>query len=283
MQHITRGGICLLAAAAAAAWADSSAAGPPAAPEGVNLWTTESGQLVFNLFPIPADFCAPGSDPFGSVVPLVGAPLNPATLSSADTIIRRGDVIFPGAGFPRPSVPIPIEIIELSLTSIAPITVTFNGGQNPEQWLLDVDLSAFAVPNGNLDAILQKPNGGTYSANLFVQPRFIFTKVGEPAQIREFDTGNEGVPEFNLTSADLFSLVQPVETPLDIPADLLFPGSPATSNFWFGVDHAIGTLDLFQFDSPELSLSLRTTPIPTPGALALLGLAGLMGTRRRRK
>ncbi len=56
-----------------------------------------------------------------------------------------------------------------------------------------------------------------------------------------------------------------------------------TSNFWFGVDHVIGTLDLFRFDSPELSLSFRTTQIPTPGALALLGLAGLMGTRRRRR
>ncbi len=59
MQHITRGGVCLLAAAAAAAWADSSAAGPPAAPEGVNLWTTESGQADFSCFVMPADFFAP--------------------------------------------------------------------------------------------------------------------------------------------------------------------------------------------------------------------------------
>ncbi len=148
MQHITRRGVCLLAAAAAAAWADSSVAGGPAAPEGVNLWTTESGQADFSFFVMPADFFAPGSDPFLSVVPLMGAPLNQATLGSTDTIIRRGDAIFPGAGFPRPSDPIPIEIIELSLTSVAPITVTFNGGLFPEPWFLDVDLSVVPAPSG---------------------------------------------------------------------------------------------------------------------------------------
>ncbi len=262
MHHITKSGVGLLAAAAAAVLADSAAAGVPAAPEGVNLWTTESAQVDFSGFPIPAGFFGPGSDPFAGAVPLVGVPLDPGTLGSTDTIIRRGDVIFPGAGFPRPSGPVDIELVELSLTSVEPITVT---GVQTELWFLDVDRSPVPLPTpGDLGAILETSGGGAYSAFLVVRPKFTFTKVGNPGDVRVLDTGLKGPAPEVLQHDGPFSIAQPAETPLDVEPNVACPTCPGTSNFWFGVDHAIGTLDLFQFAAPGMTLSLRTTPSPPP-------------------
>ena len=150
-------------------------------------------------------------------------------------------------------------------------------------WDLEVDLSVVTPPFGEFQAILEKPQGGTYSGELEILPRFTFTKVGEPWNVRVYDTGLEGLPLFALQSDAPYSLVQPAETPLDVGPNVVCPTCPGTTNFWFGVDHVIGALDLFQFDGDGLTLSLRTTPIPTPGTLALLGVAGLMGPRRRRR
>ncbi len=41
-------------------------------------------------YAIPADFFAPGSDPFGEMINLVGDPFDPdGPLATADTIIKR--------------------------------------------------------------------------------------------------------------------------------------------------------------------------------------------------
>ncbi len=159
---------------------------------GTNLWTCPNSNFVFGgpgcVPAIPADFFGPGSDPFEGQVACVGHGQNPYI----DAVIERKTQ----GSVPEPhptSDTIDIELVELHLRSIAPIIVTYNGGQDPEQWDVDVDVSPGTSSLGTLEATKTHCNGGTYTAGLNVQPRFIFTMVGNPSQTREWDTGLEGI------------------------------------------------------------------------------------------
>ena len=90
---------------------------------------------------------------------------------------------------------IDLELVELSLKSVAPITVTYNGGMDPELWDVEVDLSMTSPPPGTLRATKTHCNGGTYESNLTVQPRFTFTKVDDPGLERVLDTGLQRNPD----------------------------------------------------------------------------------------
>ncbi len=158
--------------------------------------------------PIPADFFGPGSDPFGGVVCLKGMPLGPTVFGDfgdADTIIERSANPFDRCGLPAGQTEtVDIEIVALSLVGIDPITVTFNGGQDPEPWDVKVDLSTVVTPPaGTLTATKGHCNGGTYTSVLNVQPRFTFDKVSDIDQV-VLDTGAEGI--------------QPVTLIQDVPA-----------------------------------------------------------------
>jgi hypothetical protein len=162
---------------------------------GVDFWTCPDASYVFGgagcLFPIPADFFAPGSDPFQGTVNAAGHdPL-------VDTIIERLDQAVVPEPHPK-SDPIQIEIIELHLQSVAPITVTYNGGQDPEDWDVEVELSPTPPSTGTMTITKTHCNGGTYTADLPVQPQFTFTKVGDPGEVRVLDTGSAGWPPINL-------------------------------------------------------------------------------------
>ncbi len=103
-----------------------------------------------NLPAIPADFFGPGSDPFTGQIELDGFPFDPLAFGDADTIIQRSyEPVSPSLGEPNAGT-VEIEIIELSLISIQPITVTYNGGQDPEEWFVDVRLSDTPSPPGEL-------------------------------------------------------------------------------------------------------------------------------------
>jgi hypothetical protein len=132
---------------------------------------------------------------------LTGVPLGNPDYGDADTIVRRATDPFnpcivggPSNGFAS------IEIVALSLRSIAPITVTVNA--QPTQWDVAVDLSSVTPPAGFIFATKQHCNGGTFSSSLNVQPRFTFTKVGSPSTVRVLDTGVEGIPHFTLSGAN---------------------------------------------------------------------------------
>lgn len=149
-----------------------------------------------NLFPgdepptIPADFFGPGSDPFEGTIVLVGSPLcsEPVgVLEATDTIVRRltdsGDLddLAPHA--------VDVELIALSLASIEPITVTFNGGQNPELWDVQVYLSTTAAqPVGTMTITKTHDDGGTFDSTFGVIPRFIFVRQS-PAATMVLDCG----------------------------------------------------------------------------------------------
>ncbi len=155
--------------------------------------------------PIPADFFGTGSDAYGSPIAqevcLRGEPLGQTPYGYyevADTLIRRELLL--GDPFDRCESPsgesrtVDIEIVALNLKSSAPITVTYNGGQNPEQWDVAVDLSEVAPAyQSTLTAYKTHCNGGTYDTELYVQARFTFTKVSDPGEVRYLDTGLEGL------------------------------------------------------------------------------------------
>ena len=109
--------------------------------------TQPSSYKDFSGTPIPPDFFAPGSDPFQGTVYFLGEPLSP--VSNYDTVVERLE----SARFPHPfssNDTIPIEIIALSLVSVNPITVTYNGGSNPELWRINVTLSQAPQTAGNM-------------------------------------------------------------------------------------------------------------------------------------
>ena len=157
---------------------------------GLDFWETQPGstQTLDGPYGIPPDFFGPGSLPIGNpVIPLKGMPLGSlpscpgADLGQTDTAIRRlADATFPGGET------IPIELVQMRLVSIEPITVTYSASP-PELWDLSITLP---VPSTSGSMTLPKthPNGGVFSAQFQVQPLFTFTRQSDLAT-RPFDPG----------------------------------------------------------------------------------------------
>jgi hypothetical protein len=174
---------------------------------GVDLFVTppSSGSYInFSGSPIPADYFGPGSDPFDGVISFQGQPLDtspPDILGPTDTIVRRLDT----AGLPAcgSSDTVPIQIVALSLVSVSPITVTYNGGQTSEPWDVQVCLSS-SVPQdtGSLTITRQCNEGGTFASDLPVRPRLTFTKVDPPHDQRLLDFGDFGYPSIPLSTSN---------------------------------------------------------------------------------
>ncbi|MFQ5496173.1 MAG: hypothetical protein ACE5EX_12425, partial [Phycisphaerae bacterium] len=170
---------------------DACEAPPPPDPHR----TVQGNSLTFgtpDIPGLPADFFGPGSDPLtGVTVNMQGGP--------NDTLIQRDGPIFcPGAGFPRPCDPVSVEIVQLDLVSVAPITVTFNGGASTEDWDLAVSLSGLPSSPNLLTATKTHANGGIYDSTIPVLPRLTFTKVSNPADVRVLDYGVELIPELRI-------------------------------------------------------------------------------------
>ena len=211
-------------------------AGTCTGPPYTDAWVSASGNMCHNFGvpgspAIPADFFGPGSDPFTGAVCLEGAPLGPTVFGDfgdADTLIYRSADPFDRCDLPSATEQtVDIEIVALSLRSISPITVTFNGGQNPESWDVAVDLSPGGLQGGtpasSLSATKTHCNGGTYTSILYVQPRFTFTDVSAPATQQVLDTGTEGL--------DAIPLVQSTGAPwvADLEAGVGAMGDPCTT------------------------------------------------------
>jgi hypothetical protein len=150
---------------------------------GIDLFVTPAGGATFQDFganPIPAGFFGPGSDPFSGKVVYGGQPIAPLSpLGPTDTIVQRkaaGSLVNPGDSFV-----VPIEIVALNLVSVNPITVTYNGGQLPEQWNVGACLSSAAPQQQGSMTVRLGPcapgEGGTFSSQLPVLPKLTFTRT----------------------------------------------------------------------------------------------------------
>ncbi len=212
---------------------------------GVDLFTTPPGGTTvqnFSATPIPAGFFGPGSDPFAGTIVLGGAPLDPTSpLGPTDTIVRRDATASIAAGG---SATVPIEIVALSLTSVSPITVTYNGGQTPEQWSVHVSLSNTTRQTRGTMQITQNgcscAEGGTFTSSLPVLPRFLFTRSVPSPATADFDFFAQGFSQLvytasggwlpsssglPLTTISTAALVDPDNDPLTTPISTAVPSS----------------------------------------------------------
>lgn len=162
---------------------------------GLDLFRTDptTTSQDFSGAPIPADFFDPGSDPFIGIVRFGGQPLGAHSLCPADDLSTVDTIVRRLAPANLPIIPssdtIPIEIVELSLVSVNPITVTYNGGQNPELWDVRVTLSpSQAQPPGSMTIHHTNPSGGTFDSTLPVIPLFTFERQSDNA-LRFLDLG----------------------------------------------------------------------------------------------
>ncbi len=156
----------------------------PVAAAGHDLLETDSSASFMDFGTpsvpaIPADFFGPGSDPFQGTVALQGVPIDTfgafTGLSPTDTIVER----LQDAGPIYPDT-IDIEIVELSLESVAPIPVTYNGGQDPELWDVQVEVPANGPQDtGTMTIRHEYPDGGTFDSTLPVKPRLVFTRQSD--------------------------------------------------------------------------------------------------------
>jgi hypothetical protein len=200
----------------------------------------------FSQTPLPADFFGPGSDPFEGTVVFGGQPLPtspPGILEPADTIVRRmTDAMLPT--IPSTDV-VPIEIVALSLVSVAPITVTYNGGHDPETWNVSVCLSDVPQQAGLMHIQRNCQDGGTFSSTLPVQPKLTFVRSSD-FTTRMLDMGVMGFPPIVFSANDAkwvyvadpsFSIVTaPAGVHVDANCDgLLEPPLPGSSNFVPGI------------------------------------------------
>ena len=138
----------------------------------------------FGPTPLPADHFGPGSDPFDGGVPadasvLPSSPHCPGPLGNTSMLIERKDVaVLPG--IPSSDV-IDVEIVELSLVSANPITVTYNGGLDPELWEVEIAPSPSLASGGTMTIRQEHAEGGTFDASILLQPHFSFRRVSDGA------------------------------------------------------------------------------------------------------
>ena len=121
-----------------------------------HLVTTTPTDISFGLDQIPAipaGFFGPGCDPFVGTVALQGVPLDPLTWHLTDTVIQRPNPFF--LNVPPANVNVPIEMIQMSLVSTQPITVTCGTGQT--QWDVRVIESPTQISNGTMNVTHDPP------------------------------------------------------------------------------------------------------------------------------
>ena len=227
----------------------------PAGPSNNNNFFT------FFVTPIPADFFWPGSDPFDGDVFFEGA------TGGIDTVVRRLDPTI-DLDPPIKMDTIDIELVALHLTSIDPITVIIPG-PTLTQWDVEVELSVVPAPLGQMEITKTHPNGGTFSADFSVQPRFTFTGLAAPFDVRVLDTGLEATPPL------LFQLIDPNPAPWndDIPnSDDFVPGFDGIDLYPL-VFQTVGGIDQLTLITPEPSCFL----------MAVIGLGMVSCLRRRKK
>jgi len=219
----------------------NNVAGTCSGPPYTDAWVSSGGATMCHNFgspetqPIPAGFFGSDSDAFTGNLCLEGVPLGMPQFGDADTLIERSADPFTRCAAPSATPEtVPLEIVALNLVSVSPITVTYNGGQNPQQWDAEVDLAPGGplpgTPASSLTATKTDLLGGTYTSLLYVQPRFTFTRVGSnPTEERVFDTFIENVDAIELAQATAKPWV------VEVHPDLGYSGDPCSA-FHPGID-----------------------------------------------
>ncbi|MDP7268135.1 MAG: hypothetical protein QF408_08175 [Pirellulales bacterium] len=238
---------------------------------GADLYTVEGESFFdFSINPIPADFFFPGSDSFFDVIEF-----DPEwNVDPIDVIIERlGPAALLTVGS---SDVVPIELVELKLQSVNPITITF-GGNVDSFFDMTLELDPTKPPStGEMKIERTDALGGTYEIPTemvplqLVAPVIIFTQVGNPA--------NEKILEMDgLLGRDmcLESIWQGSWEFMPTHDQLIIP-SVTGPEFY-----PVGPL-ILEGDGLHLELAPATIPAPATGCLLVLGLLSCCFLRRRR-
>jgi hypothetical protein len=188
---------CLLVAAVA-----SPGSGQIFVDPGFDLFRTSPAltEFDFGSMPMPAGFFGPGSDPFDGIIVLDGGQVPQdacpnVDVTGIDTVVRRlQEASLPMVGS---QAIVETEIVALSLAMTIPITVSYNGGQSPQQWDVEVELSPTLAPTGQMTIRRTHPNGGEFDTSLPVLPSFTFARL---ADTRLLDFGAEALPPIQFES-----------------------------------------------------------------------------------
>jgi len=254
-------------------------AGPLAAgviAPGVNGMKTQPPSVWdFGLEPIGEDKFGPGSDPFDGLVHVV-----------TDTKVWHGE----STGFVNDKAGVPVEIVAMTLHSVEPITVTFNGGETEVLYDVMVTLDPSAASTG-MYKVAKDPGGGGPERGMIlangpgdpdpepIPPDSFFDVSFDFA----FIPRNPGIGKpAEFLCSDHLTLTA------DVPWDSVAPPSyysPMAGDFYPGLGNVLGDPTVpatLVFQGQAFTWHLRLEPIPEPATLSLLALGGLALLRRRR-
>lgn len=198
-------------------------------PPSVDCFTTPQGETGGSLAsrPLPADFFAPGSEPFGGHICFQGNPNNPL-----DTCVKRSNAL----SFDRyGKASTRIELIELDLVSCKPIVVKINGRDTT--WDVSGTISRARPSAGRMEVTRTSNRGGTFVAELEMSSRLTFRPRDPGFEVRVFDMGEMQVPPETLSTA------QPVPWQYSTSLPLLYKedcGHRVDNHFVAGVSTTAG-------------------------------------------
>lgn len=134
-----------------------------------------------------------------------------------------------------------------------------------------------AVGSITIDTVLAPNNGSTYNAFSF--PDSVFSDFS----VTISGTGG-GDGTFTSAAGQFVILFLETSGFVDYTSELVAQGTVADFNFFGGGGSAPSGFgpNIFTASSGQSFHLASITPVPAPGALALLGLGGLVGARRRR-
>lgn len=210
----------------------------------------------FDLFmTVPASTSVDLTGIGAGVVSLAGVPIGPNGL---DTVVSRTAGIDPfpvgGAGV------VPIELVELSLTSVAPVSI---GGL-----FFDLVVTELPSPPGTMTIMHEFASGGTFTAILPVAAMLTFTEVGNPLNVIP-------VPFFDIfTSSGVWSHTAAMDG-----HTLAYP----SGGFNPGIDPLTGGKVLTEEEAmlAEHGVLPIMTPEPSEAMLLALGILGIIGLKKK--
>ncbi len=230
---------------------DQNLCGKLVIPPGVDLFETPNDSMtvesLFTVLPIPPGFFGPGSDPFDGTIALEGSPLTtfpPDTLGPTDVIIERLDTVkldvVPSADT------VPIRLVALSLISTSPITVTYDGGQSPEEWQVDICLSSsYPPPNGFMYINRPCDSGGSFAVSFSDPVRLTarFTREnppGGPIVYESYRTGSRFIDDGRWSTSvpqpfSVYTASDWVEVDTDCDGSPDYTIAPDSGNFYAGM------------------------------------------------
>lgn len=153
-----------------------------AVPPGYDLFETDPSQTYMKFeggFTIPAGFFDTNSSPFTGTVYFGGEQMGSfegKNVGDADTVVRRPQGANLNPPFPA-SDTVPIEIVQLNLVSMEPITVQV--GNTTQKWDVKANLSPTQQSQGTMTINKENDNGGTFSSHLLVVPLLTFTRLSD--------------------------------------------------------------------------------------------------------